>query len=462
MLNIIKNSINVIFKQPKIKLRMLLKQLQLRSSHLAFAVVLTFCFIFWLFFLLKGGPSLLGTDWLKEQVFSNVLRESINSFAIPWEINEPYRHGTNLVLSNPEISLIPDFLLLQFISNNSYLVLHIIIFVIVGFYGTFLLAKKLSLVPIPLIFFTILFNCNGYITSHIAEGHIQWAGYFLFPLFFYMMLNISDQEKNEALIFRVSIILGILILNGSIHIAVWCIMFMLIGSIFEKNLRKATGKVIFLTVLFGAARLFPASIYFPPKLEYYSGFESVTNLIDALTSNITKSRNDGLGYHELDCFVGFIGFAYIIFGTLLYYKHKIKVVPNWWVISSFLLLVLSLGDVYQLVPKSGIPFASIERVSSRFIVIPFITFLTIASIAFSNSTVRSNININRFTVISIPLMLGELIFHAKKWHLYLFGTQLMPAIYLQASDNLTMKSIIFLSWTTSILSLIFYFTKKTK
>ena len=75
--------------------------------------------VYWVAYFLKGSPTFTSNDWLKEQVFSNVLRESILGWQIPWGIAPQFYHKVNEFIANPEVSLTPDVLLLALLPNNA-------------------------------------------------------------------------------------------------------------------------------------------------------------------------------------------------------------------------------------------------------------------------------------------------------------------------------------------------------
>lgn len=78
----------------------------------AFACVAALAY--WLVYLLKGKPTFTANDWLKEQVFTNLVCDSIQSWSLPWKMSTDFYHaGVVELIANPEISLTPDMWLLQ-------------------------------------------------------------------------------------------------------------------------------------------------------------------------------------------------------------------------------------------------------------------------------------------------------------------------------------------------------------
>ena len=184
---------------------------------------------YWVMYFVKGSPTFTANDWLKEQVFSNLVRASLQTGQLPWRMSADIAHaGVYELMANPEVSLTPDFLLLWALPNNIYFLIHWLVFFTAGFIGTVLLARQFAISSLPFLFFVVLFNFNGFIGSHIAEGHIQWAGYFLFPIFLYWLSDIAATEAVERTraALKIALLLGVMFINGSFHAAIWCLMLM--------------------------------------------------------------------------------------------------------------------------------------------------------------------------------------------------------------------------------------------
>ena len=202
---------------------------------------------YWVSYFVKGKPTFTGNDWLKEQVFSNLVRDSLNSWQLPWRMSVDFYHsGVFELIANPEISLTPDFLLLAWLPNNTYFLVHWLLFFTAGFVGSVLLARKYALSSLPFLFFVVLFNFNGFISSHISEGHIQWAGYFLFPLFFYWLSDIAAEmvEARTSAALKIALLLGVMFINGSFHMAIWCLMLMALTLTYRRDLWRPVGLVV--------------------------------------------------------------------------------------------------------------------------------------------------------------------------------------------------------------------------
>lgn len=434
-------------------------------SKVGVAVAYVAGLAYWLIYFLKGGPLFTTNDWLKEQVFSNLIRESLQTLSLPWRMSVDFYHaGVYELIANPEVSLTPDALLLAVLPNNTYFLVHWLVFFSVGFVGTVLLAKKYQLSSLAFLFLVALFNFNGFIGSHLSEGHIQWAGCFLFSWFFYWLDGLAAEsigDRNRVAL-KIALLLGVMFLNGSFHMAIWCLMFLAITLLYRRGLAPQVGLVILFAGLMAAARLLPAAFYFPAKTDFVSGYPNISTLLDAFTYIYDPSKPNATGshgklqWHEYSFFIGYVGFVFLGAGAYQYIKPRHHTVPVWWIPAALVMFMFSLGDVYQLIPNSGIPFSTIERVGSRFIVMPFCVLLLIAAVGFTQLEQQHRHYTRLVLGIGLLPMLGEIFQYARKWriqsHESVFGSNDIPIVTIVESHDVFLKLIVIGSWTLSLLT----------
>lgn len=422
---------------------------------------------YWVIYFVKGKPTFTGNDWIREQVFSNVVRESFQSWQLPWRISEPFYHGVFEMIANPEISLTPDVLLLNVLSNNAYFLVHWLIFFTIGFAGTVLLAKKYAVGSLPFVFFVVLFNFNGFISSHLSEGHIQWAGYFLFPLLFYWLSDFSAEievDRTRAAL-KIALLLGLMFMNGSFHTAIWCLMLMGLTLIYRRDLWRPVGLVLLLVGLIGVARLLPAAMYFPPKVDFQSGYPTISTLFAAFTyvyhpENPTRGGLfANLAWHEYSFFTGYIGLVFLGVGVYVYIKDKLQSVPMWWIPAALIMFLFAMGDVYQLIPNSGLPFSTIERVPSRFISVPFCLMLLIAAVGFARLEQRHRHYTRLALILSLAPMLGEIFQNARNWRIESYeaavGVHAIPVVTIVESHDQFLRLVVGAGWSISVATVLF-------
>lgn len=417
---------------------------------------------YWLYFL-ESGASLVFGDWVKEQAYANILRDAINSGIIPWRWSEPYYHGAYEFIGNPEISLAPDFVLLRWISNHSYFLLHICLFYSAGFYGMARIANKADLRPFGIVFFWLVFNFNGYITSHLHQGHLQWAGYFLIPLFF-VFLSEFDQVKNrKSFVYPafMGLLLGLLFINGSIHVAVWCGMFMVFTVLWKRGLLPGVAVALAIGGLIGACRVVPGALYFPKKDGFITGYPDFNTLLDSFTvlrlpefPPLGNVMGGVLGWWEFDIYIGFTAFFVFLFCGLASLKQPHRPYGQHILVAGVAMFILSMGNVYALVANSGIPLAGVERVSSRFIVMPFVMLIVMASSCLDRIILSGPRQIKAFAMLAILFIAGELYLNLKYWKPgpETPGQSEIPSL-LSIVPNLDKKyeMVVYFSWSISLL-----------
>lgn len=438
------------------------------ESRKHFRLVAVFAYIlaitYWLVYFLKGSPTFTANDWLKEQVFSNVLRDALLNLQIPFAITPAFYHPVQEFMANPEVSLAPDVLLLTVLPNNFYFLAHWLIFFTIGFFGLVLLAKKCKIGALPFLFMVTLFNANGYISSHISEGHIQWAGYFLTPLFFYWLSSFGEERQQTALssALKIGLLLGFMFLNGSFHVAVWCLMFSLFVLAYKPDLFKPIGLVFLVSAGLGLCRLLPAAIYFSGAAgkEFVSGYPSFDILLSAMTFvyDPSKPTTGGafgrLKWWEYSLYIGYIGFFFIVTGVYSYLKNKVDSFPRPWIPAALIMFVLSLGDVFQIIPSSGLPFSTLERVAPRFIIIPFVVVLFISAVGVTRLQDKYGRHVSLLLAISFVSMMGEIFQNARKWRIesyeQVMGTTTeIPAVSIDTMSSGMLQWIVVVSWLVS-------------
>lgn len=382
---------------------------------------------------------------------------------IPWGISPRFYHLVSEFIANPEVSLTPDVLLLAVLPNNGYFLTHTLIFYTFGFMGSLMLACRYKLSSLPFLFFCILFNLNGYISAHLTEGHIQWVGCFLIPFYFYWLSDIASENQMVArsAALKLGLLLGVLFLNGSFHVAVWCLMFAGLSLIYKPQLLKPVALIFTVAGLLWACRLVPAAIYFSGAAgkEFVSGYPSFSILLDAFTyiynpGSPTTGGNFGqLRWHEYNFYIGYVGFAFLVVGLWVYLRNGLKAIPLWWLASALIMFMFSMGDVFQLIPNSGLPFSTLERVASRFIVMPFFVALLAAAVGLNYLQDKYRRPVSIALLITIVPMLGEFFQHARKWRIESYesvvGTHHIPTVSIIPLADGMLHWVVGVSWAIS-------------
>jgi hypothetical protein len=188
----------------------------------------------------------------------------------------------------------------------------------------------------------------------------------------------------------------------------------------------------------------------------------MSTLLDALTfvyhpENPSRGGSFGnLAWHEYSFYIGYIGLVFLVVGAYEYAKARLRSVPVWWIPAALIMALFAMGDVYQLIPNSGLPFSTIERVASRFMVMPFCVLLIVAAVGFTHLEQRYRHYTRLALLLSLAPMLGEIFQNARKWRIQSYesvvGTNQIPVVTIVESHDQLLRLIFGASWSVSLMT----------
>jgi hypothetical protein len=308
----------------------------------------------------------------------------------------------------------------------------------------------------------------------MAVGHFQWTGYFLIPFFFIILFKFEEQSR-KAVYFDVTSVLGmaflfgVLFLNGSIHIVMWCSMFLIIVLLVRWTMFPNIVASIIFGFILGVGRLLPAAIWFPKNQDLFAGYPTFSSFLDAFTS---LHLHDSTGLHaggswEYNFYIGFVAFTILSVSLAVAIKQNRVPYQLHLFIAAGLFLLLSFGYVYagsvyafiKILPLHFVKsLVSIERVPSRFVVIPFTYFLIISLTGIDKLFRSREKSVKYFIIIGLLLTIGELFFHYNYWRADFIGQSFQNLTKLTVSlalySDQTYISIVYASWAVSLFLLI--------
>lgn len=346
----------------------------------------------WLYvfgFLTPGfaGMSFTVADWPKEVRYYVALQQALLDGRIPYYVSRSIQE-TRKLLANPEVPWSPDLVLLRFLGVEVFLVVKVLLSYAVGFAGLLLVRRRYALSLLPFTFLFLLFGFNGHIVAHLAIGHSMWTGYFLLPFVFVYLLDVVDADPKRAPL-KLALVLFLMLLQGSLHVFVWCLLLVLLAAAFERRAWKPLFVALAWTAGLSACRLVPAAVVLLGKKEqlFISGYPGAADLLAAFVKvrPITYPRQGGLfgtlNWWEYDAYLGVVGLAWLAwFGLVLRFRgpeaRRFAVLDG----PLLTLAVLSLDDVYAPINRLGIPLLSGERVSSRLLIVPIVFLLPAAAL----------------------------------------------------------------------------------
>ena len=368
-------------------------------------------------------------DWQKFFDYYGVIKKALTEGSIPYFMPYFFK-GTNQFLAIPETDLSPTIFLLSYLSVEDFFLAQIIIAYSLGFIGCLWLKKNYQWSLFTFLFFFLLFSFNGHIVSHIAIGHWPWISYFVFSFFLVWIFRLVEGDLSIPHGARLSWILFGMLLFGGVHTFVWCLIFLFLLCLRQKRFWKPVVIGVGLSLVFSLYRLLPAAItFFGYKNDFISGFPSVLIFWNALTSvhgqenilNLGLEDNFAAWWWEVDHFIGIIGLvALVYFGIFLRLKEK----SSWGIndyrvlnIPMLVLAILSLGNIYEIFTYIPIPLITVERVSTRFLIVPLLILLVISCIWMQQMFNRLSANWSLMGIALAGILIEGFLFveHSAGW-----------------------------------------------
>ena len=408
--------------------------------------------IHWTIFLNFGGLpfSDTTTDWPAQFGYYLTLKAILKEAVIPYSVSGMPGPAGDAFFANPEVTMSPQILLLNFMSIGPFVLLNTLFVYTLGFTGCIALGIKYRLSTVPFTILFLLFNFNGHITSHISMGHSMWSGYFLLPFvfFFIMQLFESDNKDKTFPSLLLSLTLFGIVLQGSFHIYIWCLTFMSLLAIFNPD----RWKILLLTMLYSGwlsiFRILPAGLMLNDyRASYASGFPTIGTLVDSLTTikaftyEHVRIQGPGslydVGWWEHNHFIGYIGVAFILFfGIYQQYIRKPKQLEPFKYLGLPLLVItlFSFGLWFDILSDLKIPLLSwVERVPSRFFIIPLLTLILLSCIQCQNMirTAQFTITFKILALFALIQMAHSLIAHSWFWKLNGGSSKIEESHYLE-------------------------------
>ncbi len=303
------------------------------------------------------------------------------------------RGVTDRYFSIADTPISPQYLLLPYLETGQYILFDTLLFYVLGFIGLLLLCRKYILSPLTFSLVFLLFNFNGYITSHLAVGHSVWTGYFLIPYFVLLVLGLVEHEQaGWGWILSISALMLFLLAQGGFHLYVWCLMFLGLLALFNWRLLKPVFGAGLFIGLVSLPRLLPPLLSLSGiTQEYIGGFSSVTDLMDGMIIlrdpyRAIHALTDAfpLNAWETDFYIGLIGLALLVVCGIVLPLLRDRSRTSTQVqilVASLVLTAFSIGEVFaQVVRVFTFPPLTGERVTSRMFILPLIFTLVLAAI----------------------------------------------------------------------------------
>lgn len=401
----------------------------------------------WVWFFNYGHMSFRPYDWGKEFIYYSVLQRAIETGTTPYHIPLAF-HGSNRFLALPEINLSPQIFLLPAMGVGTFVMLNTVLLYAAGFVGSLLIRRRYSLSPLSFTVFFLLFNFNGHIVAHLGVGHSMWGGYFLLPFLFLFVLELLEGAPWRTSALKIAFALSAILLQGSFHVYIWCLLFLVFLLAFNWKHVKPLAVAIAASVVLSAYRLLPALFALWGKKEKFIwSYPTPLELLDALTT-IRESPPERLkpwgtaGWWEHDVYIGLIGLAVlIVFGIGLRfskredldrYRYKALDVPM------FLMTLLSISYIHAFITRIPIPLLKSERVAMRLVIIPVVvlTLLSVIRMEAVLKRVKQTFKLRFVAVCALVLVALSFVDHS-----YLWSIARLDRIFTSKAVDLTVPPI---------------------
>lgn len=421
-----------------------------RSNSLLNRSLLLVCWVagalHWVGFFHGGKLEYTAHDWPKEIAHLQVMRDAIRDTTLPYHTDSGFQGpGSESYLALPETVLSPQVLLLAWIQPESFVLVNVLILFTLSLGGCVLLWRQLGLTPFAFLALFLLFQFNGYLTARMAVGHYMWSGCFFLPFFVWSVLRSpGGWQRHGAL---TALIATAMLLQGAFHLWIWCMMFLVFLALGSPEHRRSAALAVLLAGAMATFRMLPAALCLADRHNrYLSGYPTLASLFEALIVMRTPDHPVSgacfgeLGWWEYDLYVGLGGAALLFwFGVW----RALVVEGNSGGARAlrtpvFSLTLLSMVDLWAIVAFAPIPFAAVERVSSRFIILPFVFVLAIGCRALGRTAVKWNswARIGALALLLVTSM--EMLQHSIKWRPWEMERQIqsgkLSAVFSQRSD----------------------------
>lgn len=337
-------------------------------------------------------------------------------------------------LGRPDRPLSPQLLLLNLVDPAKYVVINVWIFFTIGFIGLLLIRRRYHLSLVSFIALFLLFNFNGHITDHYVVGHMEWVGYFLLPFFILLVLRMLEGEKTGwGWVFGVALTMLAINLQGAVHFFLYCMAFLILLALFQPRFWIPVIQAFIASVLISMLRLLPLAIqyYNGGGVQFIYGFLSVSHMLDSFAvlhpPYILNTPSGQIGGWEVDYYLGLIGFLFMIyFGVCRTWVNEKS-----YRLLFFPILVMaffSVGDVYLPIFNSHIPFMDSQRAPTRFIIVPVVFLVILASLQFQKwiKTMQDEGWLERVAVlIGLGFIGYDLFLHSRAWRLATMSSKVL-------------------------------------
>jgi len=354
-------------------------------------------------------------DWDYFYLMESASRMSISEFG-EFPLWNPYKCGGMVLFSHPDSKFFtPLFFLTLIFGEIISIKIEIMLMMILGIIGMYLLSKELKMSQTAGIVSTLIFTLSPHFMLRVVTGNPNWLTMLLLPLTIYLFL------KRRYILVSL-IITFIVFYGGSYNLLFFVLALGYVGIIFSKNKKKVIFwicMIITLSILLSAIKTvtFIDTLYLNNPRMYIKPQEaSASILFDSLINRGTDPyKNDfvipGLKYLknkktyffvQYNSYIGLIPLVILLGGLIIFYK-KLWPLLIALVLSSFYYLgnntVINIYQLSRILPL----FSSIRNQTSIGVLIIFFSAITIGKII---TFAKKKFKIPRLTIILLIIIIA--------------------------------------------------------
>ena len=216
---------------------------------------------------------------------------------------------------------------------------------------------------------------------------------FFMPYVHWLLIRMLQKPEDERTRILLAGFFFVFMLQGSVHIFVWWIIFFCIMVILKPKLFRPVFCVLVLATGLNLFRFLPSGVsLYDTELHFLSGYHSLGWLLDGLTviqpvDWLDDGTHSGIRWWELDIYVGIAGLVLLAyFGIVRVFfiqdKKELRILEYASFCMSLLCFVGVLVAIATILP---IPLFTSQRVATRLIVIPLTTCIVLGAIGMEDT-----------------------------------------------------------------------------
>lgn len=353
--------------------------------------------------------------------FSNeVARDTIlNQGQVPlWN---PYAAGGIPLHANPQSAFLrPAFLFSLIFGCVIGLKIEVLVTLIFGMIGMFLLSQYYTLHSAAGIIAASVFGLSSFFSLHITEGHLTFLSFYLVPYIFLFYLKSFEQKRY---IFFAGIFIMLIIFAGGAfnvlpQVSIFLFTYGIFSSIQKRNIKPILNLIGIFLIAFclGAIKTLPTMEYLMqnPRPIQSNEFTPFFGLYDAFLNRhqilgAHHMEPQSWGWHEYGAYTGMLPLILFALGLIFFFKREYPLV-----LSGLFAFLISLGDYGSFSPwhlLHRLPLLDSLHVPSRYIMMFIFSLAMLAGLSFNMFINKTGGKKSKYFLFAIMLFIAaDLIF----------------------------------------------------